>query len=67
VNLDADAKKALADDILALTEATEAIPAPDDPDDPSLNLRSLARSVHQRKGSWWQLPKDLPERGPTHV
>lgn len=67
VNLDADAKKALADEILALTESTEVVPTPDDPDNPNLNLRSLARSVYQRKGSWWQLPKDYPPSVPDHV
>src|SRR5947209_5947320 len=67
VNLDAGAKKALADEILALTESTEVVPTPDDPDDPNLNLRSLARSVYQRKGSWWQLPKDYPPSVPDHV
>jgi len=67
VDLDPSAKKALADEILALTESTEAVPTLDDPDDPRLNLRSLARSVYKRKGSWWQLPKDFPERNPDRV
>jgi hypothetical protein len=34
VELDDDAKKRLADDILSLAESTETIPAPDDPDNP---------------------------------
>jgi hypothetical protein len=61
VALDDDARKALADEICALTESTETIAVPDDPDDPSLNMRSLARRVYKRKGTWWQLPKDYPD------
>ena len=64
VSLDNDARKSLANDILSLTESTETIPVPDDPDDPIFHMRTLARSVHKRKGSWWQLPKDYPETVP---
>jgi hypothetical protein len=64
VSLGDDARKALADDILSLTESTETIPVPDNPDDPIFHMRTLARSVHKRKGSWWQLPKDYPEPTP---
>ena len=24
-------------------------------------MLTIARSVHKKKGSWWQLPKDLPD------
>jgi hypothetical protein len=61
IALDDEASKALADEMRAFTQSTETIPVPDDPDDPSLNMRTLARSVYKRKGSWWQLPKDYPD------
>jgi hypothetical protein len=67
VSLDDDARKALAGDILSLTESTETIPVPDDPDDPIFHMRTLARSVHKRKGSWWQLPKDYLEPSDDHA
>jgi len=64
VELDDDARKAIAEDILSLTESKETIPVPNDPDNPIFHMRTLARSVHKRKGSWWQLPKDYPETPP---
>jgi hypothetical protein len=64
---DRETEKALVNELLAFTKSTETIPAPADSDDPSLNCHSLTRQVHKRKGSWWQLPKDLPERSPDHA
>ena len=67
IALDDKASKALADEMRAFTQSTETILVPDDPDDPSLNMRTLARSVYKRKGSWWQLPKDYPDDTPSHT
>jgi hypothetical protein len=64
---DRETEKVLVDELTAFSKSTEVIPAPDDSDDPSLNCHSLTRQVHKRKGSWWQLPKDLPERSPEHA
>jgi hypothetical protein len=25
------------------------------------DMVSISRSVHRKRGSWWQVPKDLPE------
>jgi hypothetical protein len=61
---DREIEKALVDELIAFTESTETIPVTDDLDDPSLNARSLARQVHKRKGSWWQLPSDYPDAMP---
>jgi hypothetical protein len=61
---DREAEKALIDEVMAFTKSSETFPAPDDSDDPSLNCHSLARQVHKRKGSWWQLPKDHPDPAP---
>jgi hypothetical protein len=60
-------EKALVDELLAFTKSSETIPHPDASNDPSLNCHSLTRQVHKRKGSWWQLPKDLPEPHQDHV
>lgn len=61
---DRQTEKALVDKLIAFTESTNTIPVPDDSDDLSLNARSLARQVHKRKGSWWQLPSDYPDAAP---
>jgi hypothetical protein len=67
VSLDDEARKAVADDIFSLIESTETTPVPDDPDDPIFHVRTLARSVYKRKGSWWQLPKDYPDTPPERT
>ena len=64
---DRETEKALVDELLAFIKSRETIPAADDSDDPSLNCHSLTRQVHKRKGNWWQLPKDLPERSSDHA
>ncbi len=64
---DRETERALVDELLAFTKSRKTIPAPDASDDPSLNCHSLTRQVHKRKGSWWQLPKDLPEPHQNHV
>jgi hypothetical protein len=61
VKLDREAEKALIEELMAFTKSNETFPAPDDSDDPSHNCHSLARQVHKRKGSWWQLPRDHPD------
>ena len=64
---DRETEKALVDEMMAFIKSNETIPAPTDSDDPSLNCHSLTRQVHKRKGSWCQLPKDLPERSADHA
>jgi hypothetical protein len=58
---DPEAEKTLVVELNAFIESTDVIPDPDDPEDQSYNSSALSRRMHKRKGSWWQLPKDLPD------
>ncbi len=45
-----------------LTAFTQGAPLPADveaPDDDAIEAVSVERRITKRKGSWWQLPKDL--------
>ncbi len=47
-----------------LREWTKAPPAPDvhsSEADDDMQMMAIERMVRKRKGSWWQLPKDLPD------
>jgi len=61
---DPDAEKRLVEELTAFSESTETILDPTDPDDDALDTTTFTRRVHKRKGSWWQLPKDLPDYPP---
>lgn len=62
---DPEAEKALVAELNAFIELTGVIPDPDGPDEPPYNSSALSRRIHKRKGSWWQLPKDLPDNPPV--
>jgi len=62
---DREKEKELVDHLRRFTDAPavtaeEVNFAVDDPD-----MLSIERSVHKRKGSWWQVPKDLKETDAT--
>jgi hypothetical protein len=56
---DPSVNKKIVDDLLAFTRAPsvplEQMPLAEE----AMNMMSIERKVSKRKGSWWQLPKDL--------
>ena len=56
--MDPEAQKRLADELSAFTKGTTIAPHATGPD--GGDAVSIARRVSRRKGSWWQIPKDLP-------
>lgn len=57
--MDADAQKRLADKLLAFTKGKTVAPhaIQQDGDD----LVAIERRISRKKGSWWQVPKNLPD------
>jgi hypothetical protein len=56
--MSAEAKAKLVEELSAITEGT---PVGADIDEDAIETVSIERRVGKRKGSWWQLPKDLQE------
>jgi hypothetical protein len=60
--MSAEAQAQLVEELTAFTQGAP-LPSGDEAlDDDAIEAVSVKRRVTKRKGSWWQLPKDLPDR-----
>jgi hypothetical protein len=60
---DSEREKKLVKELRAFTEGAPVARAEiSNADDDQLQALSIERNIHRKKGSWWQVPKDLPDK-----
>ncbi len=52
----------LMERVKGFQQAPPAILAPEERDQTVFDHTTIERSIHRRKGSWWQVPKDMPSQ-----
>ena len=55
-------KKKLVEELKAFAEGSDLLPGQEIADEDQMDAMSIERHIHRKKGSWWQVPKDLPDR-----
>jgi hypothetical protein len=63
--MSAEAQAKLVEELRAFTKGTSLPPSKEVLDDDAIEAVSSERRVGKRKGSWWQLPKDLQDEAPV--
>lgn len=58
--LSPDKSRAIADELLAFSQSTDRLHGQGAYRDEEIKALSIERYIRKRKGSWWQVPKDLP-------
>jgi len=60
--MSAEAQAKLVEELTAFTEGAPLLPGQEIADGDGIEAVTVERRISKKKGSWWQVPKDLPEQ-----